>query len=366
MKGTLYIASLKGFFMKKSLLIVVFAILIMAMGFSGCSSPANDVPGPERLPTHVKGTGVPTTAWYDNPTTPTEFTLNTPDDLAGLAQIVNGELEPAIAQDSFIGKTITLGANVDLSAYGKGKAFNGGKGWISIGTGAFQFKGTFNGNGKTIIGLYINDNDPMSTNWSGLFGIVLGGTVEKLGLVNVDISGYLYVGGLAGGIGDDGMIANCYVTGSVEGKNYVGGIVGTIAGGSGMTNCYVTCKVFSENDVGGLVGKIWVNERKIVDNAALNSSVIDSVSDAGRIAGPSQAGSLSGNVAFSDMIVKLNGSAKALDLGDDKVDGENITKEQIARDGTIGGRFITANGWTVQNGKLPGFGEAVDMPAHLR
>lgn len=63
MKGTLYIASLKGFFMKKSPLIVVFAILIMAVGFSGCSSPASGTPesdglDPSKTPQLPKGYNV--------------------------------------------------------------------------------------------------------------------------------------------------------------------------------------------------------------------------------------------------------------------------------------------------------------------
>jgi len=48
---------------------------------------------------------------------------------------------------------------------------------------------------------------------------------------------------------------------------------------------------------------------------------------------------------------------------------ESITTPQPPEskaDGTLGCRFTTANGWTIVNGKLPGFGAAVDLPEHLK
>ncbi len=54
------------------------------------------------------------TSWYN--TTDTEFTLTTAAQLAGLAAIVNGKAT-GIAADDFDGKTIKLGADVDLGGY---------------------------------------------------------------------------------------------------------------------------------------------------------------------------------------------------------------------------------------------------------
>ncbi len=61
------------------------------------------------------------TSWYN--TTDTEFTLTTAAQLAGLAAIVNGKAT-GIAADDFDGKTIKLGADVDLGGYD----------WTPIGT----------------------------------------------------------------------------------------------------------------------------------------------------------------------------------------------------------------------------------------
>jgi len=60
------------------------------------------------------------------------------------------------------------------------------------------------------------------------------------------------------------------------------------------------------------------------------------------------------------------GTTEWNNIGEDQIDGEDISAEDIHADGTFDGRFTAENGWTTQNGKLPGlFGYAEDMPAHL-
>jgi hypothetical protein len=54
-------------------------------------------------------------------------------------------------------------------------------------------------------------------------------------------------------------------------------------------------------------------------------------------------------------------------IGANLIDGADITIAQIRVSGTIGGRFNAANGWTVENGMLPGLGgAAIPLPLHLR
>ena len=132
-------------------------------------------------------------------------------------------------------------------------------------------------------------------------------------------------------------MTNCYATGDVNGNDYVGGVAGHVGSGE-MTNC-----------------------------AALNQS-ISGTSDVGRVVGAvTGSPTLSGNAAFIDMTVTVGGSGKTLDRGNNKLDGEDITKAAIRSEGTIGGRFTTANGWTVQPGKLPGLlGAVVDLPDYLK
>lgn len=61
------------------------------------------------------------------------------------------------------------------------------------------------------------------------------------------------VGGLVGNNDNDGIINNCYATGSAEGDFYVGGLVGFNSGGT-IINCYATGRVTGNYDFGGLVG----------------------------------------------------------------------------------------------------------------
>jgi len=140
---------------------------------------------------------IPNTSWYN--TTATNFTISTADQLAGLARIVNGTWGGTPTRDSFSGKTITLAANIDLSGYATGQ------GWVPIGpTLSMPFSGTFNSSGYVVSNLTIPSPSPsqgvFSRSDAGLFGAIVGGKVENLGLINVNIVGSISAGAVAGTI----------------------------------------------------------------------------------------------------------------------------------------------------------------------
>jgi len=136
-------------------------------------------------------------------------------------------------------------------------AANRGKGWQPIGFpdphDPYQidsFTGSFDGQGYKIRDLFINRPDESLV---GLFGVVGGGNIENIGVVNVTVTGEHEVGGLVGHI-DDGAVSNSYATGNVTGKGfYVGGLVGCINDAS-VSNAYSTGSVTGDEWVGGLVG----------------------------------------------------------------------------------------------------------------
>ncbi|MCL1900836.1 MAG: hypothetical protein FWG51_00365, partial [Firmicutes bacterium] len=125
-------------------------------------------------------------------------------------------------------------------------------------------------------------------------------------------------------------------------------------------SCYSTSSVGSVGSrTGGLVGYPTGSYTIISDCAALNFEV------SGRIYGYTFNGQLHNNVAFKGT---LNGDSVAIwpDKGYDQKDGADITAEEIIADGTLGGRFLSENGWIIENGKLPSlFGETVDMPQYI-
>lgn len=184
--------------------------------------------------------GTDDTSWYENNKDATEFSIGTAAELAGLAALVNGTAKDAegkpIAAVNFYDettktdKTIKLTADIDL----------GNQAWTPIGNGdsSFAFFGTFNGDGYTISGLNVPD-----TNAPGLFGCIFG-TVQNLivkGSVTVSENADGGDYGEGGGVvcENRGTVQNCGFYGSVNdetGYLFVGGVAG---GGYGkVLNCW--------------------------------------------------------------------------------------------------------------------------------
>ena len=106
------------------------------------------------------------------------------------------------------------------------------EGWQPIGTSGNPFTGSFDAQGYQISDLFIDRPDEDEV---GLFGCVgEGGIIEDVEVVNADVAGKQYVGGLVGN--NSGTISNSYFSGRVTGKQYFGGLVG---GNDGtVSNCY--------------------------------------------------------------------------------------------------------------------------------
>ena len=256
-----------------------------------------------------------------NSTAPYE--IHTAKELAMLATLVNA------GNTAYYDKYFVLMSDLALSIYAVGT------GWTPIGDGIHPFLGHFDGNGKTISGLTINEP---GVGTKGLFGSISGGSVSNLGLVNVDITGGDNTGGLVGVVSYFASVTGCYVTGRVSGNNYTGGVAGYVntAIGHGITNC-----------------------------SALNPSVSasDGSTYAGRVAGNFSSGYHSGNIAFDGMTV--NGSTVS-GVADNNKEGADVTAERLQAAANFPGGFDSAP-WTTENGKLPGlFGTAANMPSHLR
>ena len=269
-------------------------------------------------------TGTPDTSWYD--ANETEFVLYTADELAGLAVLVNGG-------DSFEGKTVALGADIDLSRYPN---------WTPIGQRyTHPFNGVFNGMGFVMSNLSILSEDIEHS--SGLFGYIgyegylcdcsltdgnviskspmgivggLAGCVDgsvyncsvdnfilcadKKGIDNTIYSPY-YMGVIAGEI--SGSIDNCIVRDSfiisTAGIN-VGGITGRVLSESGeITNCLVinctiseSCESYDLNSIGGIAGTVFGG----INRCAVIDCTINGMNNVGGIAGEVGYSSLSGYV----------------------------------------------------------------------
>jgi hypothetical protein len=184
------------------------------------------------------------TSWYD--ANSSSYTITTAEQLAGLAKLVNGG-------NDFSGKTITLGANIDLA----------GKEWTPIGQSGKAFKGTFVGTGFTVSNVSINDD---KLDFAGLFGLMAApGKLQNVTINNADITAKSSAGVLAGSA-YTGTVEGCKVTGLIHVTAYykVGGMAGE--GYADFINCSVIASagstvtgVYKEPDlegdnVGGLIG----------------------------------------------------------------------------------------------------------------
>lgn len=186
--------------------------------------------------TYSGGSGV----WGDS------YRISTADDWVELMS------EPDDWSGYFIMKS-----DIDLS--GKPNILPVGRG-IDLGLGDFEgvtFSGVFDGDGHVVSNVTM---DLSNSDYVGLFGYIdYDAEIKDLGVVNVNIVGRTYVGGLAAR--NVGMITDSYATGEVTGSNYVGGLVGN--NDYIVWDCYSTSLVTGNESVGGLVG--WNFSREIRD-----------------------------------------------------------------------------------------------------
>lgn len=133
-------------------------------------------------------------------------------------------------------------------------------GFIPIGVWKTSFGGVFHGAGHVIRNLSINRPIAEET---GLFGVAYG-TIDSLGLENVDVTGHGDVGGLMGYA--KASVNAVYVTGRVVGDS---GRVGALAGWNGGTiqRSFAAATVEGDSAVGGLVGQ---SGGKIYDSYAMS------------------------------------------------------------------------------------------------
>ena len=201
-------------------------------------------------------------------------------------------------KNDYSGEYVLLTADINLNGSEESQ-------WEPISqSNILSFKGTFNGGGHEITGLYINNSE---TYYQGLFGYVhssakienlsvsgdvtstnqnVGGVAgtNKGQIINchssVNVTGGAQTGGIVGsndgtiedcsyqtgtvtgsdsyvggivGMNGNGMIRRCFNTGTVNGVDYVGGITGS-NGRQGMEYCYNTGVISGNNAVGGLAG----------------------------------------------------------------------------------------------------------------
>jgi len=216
----------------------------------------------------------------------------------------------------FRGKYLKLEGNISIGG-------GAGNEWVPIGRHGAQFRGTFIGNGFYVAGVYIKDPTDAGR-YVGLFGrVARDGAIRNLRVSKPDITGYCYVGGLAGK--NSGTVTRCYVdTGKVSaaggniGAGGLGGLVGVDSAGI-ITNCRAVVEVSgSVNMVGGLVGWNYANG-KITGSYAKGTRIIVVGDDVGGLVGRNDRGTISDS--YAEYTEVSGGREEVLDIGGGGVGG---------------------------------------------
>lgn len=251
---------------------------------------------------------------------PTTYTVKTATGLAWIAWVTNeGKTYPETANTStvpnyenfypasagFEGCIVELADDISLTlSTTQNTAGDTNESWVPIGRPEqnltnYSFKGTFNGNNKTISDLSITKE---YTNYYciGLFGYIEGGSVNDLTVEGeIKLNSYTnttiskYIGGIAGY--SKGNINNCHNKCEIDygsaGENkdiIAGGIVGKIDNTNcSITNCSNQGKISGTKGgycyVGGIAGIININSEAISN--CFNSGEIDATAQTACFAG---------------------------------------------------------------------------------
>ena len=229
-------------------------------------------------------------------------------ELAWFRDYVNGKIVNEGEKDGTTHPSASaeLTENIDLSEFchaKDGTKYTEEVSWTPIGNSDNMYQGTFDGNGKTIRNLYINDisENIGITCDAGFFGYATGGSIKNITFDNAKVmsTGNYCTGVLAGVAGscieNIKTLTNC----SVEGEDYVGGIVGD-AKGSIIGNCENHAKVDGTNYVGGIVGDYEFPGKSITSCA--NYGVVTGTGECvGGIAGYFNSGTIQNCANYGDI-----------------------------------------------------------------
>ncbi|MBP5643416.1 MAG: T9SS type A sorting domain-containing protein [Bacteroidales bacterium] len=196
------------------------------------------------------------------------YLISTPQQLALLAQQTNddtgGDAYYRLTND--ISLENSNGEHIQWTPIGKAIliTYDG-----DVDTIAHYFKGTFDGGGKTIYGLYQNIGDGDTNPVGGLFGCTNGAKIKNVKIHSCDISGNAqYVGSLVGYAGQTDILncsveASSIVTDTIGSNTMTIGVAGGLIGYAGLpfyvyhspseTYTIADCEMKENVSVGGYV-----------------------------------------------------------------------------------------------------------------
>ena len=223
----------------------------------------------------------------DDGTKETVYEISNAGQLYWFAGLVNGTLdgvEQNTLANAILTANITVNENLlDSLQYDEEDNVSNGSDFITwtpiadwMGNRTTQYSGTFDGNNKTVSGLYFNGDSTCI----GLFGSSESdGNIKNVGVVDSYFKGNDSVGGVCGN--NSGTITNCYNAGNltaIESSATIGGICGYNNGGT-IANCYNTGTVTATGSVAS-VGGVCGCSIELISNCYNIGTVTATSSDA--------------------------------------------------------------------------------------
>jgi hypothetical protein len=179
----------------------------------------------------------------------------------------------ALSGESFDGQVVQLADDIDLT----------GETWTPAGTAEAPFKGTFDGNNKTISGLTID------ADYAAMFAYTDEGvTIKDLTLENVNINSSKYAAAVVCTAEKNLTIENVTVSGTINAASYAAGIVlmnNDDDDALVIRNCVNNATVTSKR-ASGIAA--WVTGGTVIENVVNNGNIAGSINACGitnRIAG---------------------------------------------------------------------------------
>lgn len=217
----------------------------------------------------------------------TVYEISNAGQLYWFAGLVNGTLD-GVKQNKLANAILTANITVnknllDSLQYDTAGNVSNGSDFITwtpiavrMGNPIPTYSGTFDGNNKTVSGLYFNGN----SSYIGLFGTSESdGNIKNVGVVDSYFKGDDYVGGVCGQ--NLGTITNCYNAGNLtaiqSGAN-IGGICGDNDGT--IANCYNTGTVTATGSVASVGGVCGCSTTAPISNCYNIGTVTATSSDA--------------------------------------------------------------------------------------
>jgi len=302
------------------------------------------------------------TYWFDAENPKTSYTLSSPAEFRGLQALA--------ATEDFYGIEIKLDNNIDLNPGWTAGATAPSNVWTPIGRLATDssvikpFRGTFNGQGHTIKGVYVNSSadriglfastganaivknftlensyiNSTKTSSTGSVGSIvgrLGGTLDSVkSSADVVLAGSEYAGGLVGDINSTvgATITNCWFAGTVSGTGshhgqLLGGVRKVLTSDTKVTctikNCLATGTIDFRSNAGGLVGTLWTGSTLTMTETlfagTFKTGVASSSSNNGTVIGNARNGSATVTNVYvkegSNVSTKIGNKGSNVDTG---------------------------------------------------